>query len=286
MRGRASGQRRLRGPLALACILPLVAAGLALLLLLPGVTSRCQEISVPAYFYPDAGWTRAVDSSPPPGIMIADVTSSGAGSAPDRTYQAAVRRAQAAGIKVLGYAGTDYSRRPAAAVEADVRNYRAWYNVTDIFLDEAASGSGKVPYYRRLTDYIKDADPNSLVMLNPGTYPSRQYMSLDDDVMMVYEGKYADYARLRVPGWVYRYPAARFSHVVYATPGPRLAQALRLATMRRAGYVYVTDKKGPNPYGSLPGYWAAENAIVAAACQGQRPSAGAGPGLAGAGPHR
>ena len=80
--------------------------------------------------------------------MILDITSSGAGSAPDRAYAAAVARAQAAGIQVLGYASTDYARRPAAAVEADVRHYRAWYNVTGIFLDEAATGAGKISYYR------------------------------------------------------------------------------------------------------------------------------------------
>jgi hypothetical protein len=275
-RGRPRALIGLAGMLALA-------AGLLAGRLVPGASPRCQQISVPAYFYPGADWARAVGSRP--GIMIVDITSSGAGSAPDPNYQAAAQQAQAAGIKVLGYAATDYARRPAAAVEADIRNYRAWYHVTDIFLDEAATGSSKIPYYRRLTDYIKDAAPASLVMLNPGTYPSRQYMSLGD-VVLAYEGSYAGYAGLRVPGWARRYPADRFSHVVYATPGPRLAEALRLAAGRHAGYVYITDKAGPNPYRSLPGYWAAENAIVAAVCQGQHPPANAGHGLAGYRRHR
>ena len=225
---------------------------------------------MPAYFYPGAAWTRAIDSRPAPAIMILDVTSSGAGSAPDRAYAAAVARAQAAGIKVLGYVSTGYARRPAAAVEADVRHYRAWYHVTDIFLDEAATGAGEFSYYQKLTGYIRLTDPGALVMLNPGTYPSQRYMALGD-VVLAYEGSYARYTSLRVPAWVGRYPAARFSHVVYATPGSRLAAALRLAVARHAGYVYVTDMAGRNPYRSLPRYWAAENAYAADMCQGQGP---------------
>jgi len=260
--------------LALAGLLPLT-AGLLVLWLRPGPGARCEQISVPAYFYPGATWTRAIDSQPAPAIMILDITSSGAGSAPDRAYAAAVARAQGAGIKVLGYASTRYARRPVAAVEADVRHYRAWYHVTGIFLDEAATGTGEFSYDQKLTRYIRHTDPGPLVMLNPGTYPSRRYMALGD-VVLAYEGSYARYTRLQVPAWVDSYPAARFSHVVYATPGARLDEALRLAVARHAGYVYVTDMAGRNPYRSLPRYWAAENAHAAGMCQGQRPATDAG----------
>jgi hypothetical protein len=245
--------------------LVMLAAGLLVVRLLPGPGPRCQEVSIPAYFYPGPNWAEAVTSSPAPGMMILDITSSGAGGAPDRAYAQAVGRAEAAGIQVLGYASTDYGRRPAAAVEAEVRHYRAWYHVSGMFLDEAAAGTGRLPYYRRLGDYIRAADPGAAVMLNPGTYPSRRYMSLGD-VVLAYEGPYERYATLRVPGWVDRYPAARFSHVVYGTPGSRLAAVVRLAAARHAGYVYVTDLAGRNPYRALPRYWPAENAMVATAC--------------------
>ncbi len=231
-RNRHRGRPRLL--LALAGMLPLT-AGLLLLWLRPGSGARCEEISVPAYFYPGAAWTRAIDSHPAPAIMILDITSSGAGSAPNRAYAAAVARARAAGI----------------------------------------NGTGELSYYQKLTGYIRHRDPGAVVMLNPGTYPSRRYMALGD-VVLAYEGSYARYATLRVPAWVDHYPAAQFSHVVYATPGSRLAGALRLALRRHAGYVYVTDKAGRNPYRSLPRYWAAEDAYAAGMCQGQRPDAGAG----------
>ena len=255
---------RTRALLGLAGLVAL-AAGLVVARLLPGQGPRCEQVSIPAYFYPGPSWARAVSSSPAPGMMILDITSSGAGSAPNRAYAQAVARAQDAGVRVLGYVSTDYGRRPAAAVEAEVRHYRAWYHVANMFLDEAATAAGALPYYRLLTGYIRAADPGAVVMLNPGTYPSRRYMSLGD-VVLAYEGPYARYAALRVPDWVDTYPADRFSHIVYDTPGSHLGAALRLAAARHAGYVYVTDLAGRNPYRALPGYWRAEDAIIATTC--------------------
>ena len=195
-----------------------VAAGAVAVHVATGSRPGCQQAFVPAYFYPGAGWTQAVTSKPPPSVMILDVTSSGAGSSPNRNYQAAVKRAQGAGITVMGYASTDYARRPAAAVEADVSHYRSWYHVTDVFLDQASSNGGAAAYYQRLTSYIHDVDPGSKVMLNPGTYPDQRYMSIGD-IVLVYENTYAQYVKLRVPGWVRNYPAAKFARRL-RHPGP------------------------------------------------------------------
>jgi hypothetical protein len=95
------------------------------------------------------------------------------------------------------------------------------------------------------------------VWLNPGVYPNQLYMSLGD-VVMVYEGTYAKYVDLRRPTWTHQYAASRFAHVVFATPASELVRALQLAQTRNAGYVYVTDGTGSNPYGSLPSYWSRE----------------------------
>ncbi len=225
----------------------------------------CQEALIPAYFYPGPIWTRAIDSKPAPGVMILDITSSGAGSSPDRNYQATVKRAQAAGITVLGYSNTDYTQRPAAAVQADVRHYRSWYGVTGIFLDEVSRDRGGLPYYRRLAGYVHRMDPGSTVMLNPGLYPERQYMSIGD-IVMVYENTYASFVGLHVPRWVANYPAHKFAYAIYATSGAQLASALSLAERRNAGYVYVTASSGSNPYGSLPTYWPREEATLAGQC--------------------
>ena len=84
------------------------------------------------------------------------------------------------------------------------------------------------------------------------------------DVVMDFEGTYSQYLSLRQPGWVRKYPASKFAHTVYATPGSGLSAVLKLATSRRAGHVYVTDDSGDNPYDTLPSYWSREASAAAA----------------------
>jgi Spherulation-specific family 4 len=274
--------RKHRVPLALGGIVLIAAAGVLTEQIVTAnssaistanslINSPCQNMVVPAYFYP-AEWTRAADSKPVPRIMILDVGGAGAGSAPQRKYQAVVKRAQAAGITVMGYSDTDYTQRSPAAIEADVRNYKAWYGVTDIFLDQVSSGSVQLGYYRSLARYIHSVNPGSAVMLNPGTYPDQQYMSVGD-IVMVFENTYASYVSLQVPGWVRRYPATRFAYVIYGTSGSQLANAISLAQQRHAGFVYVTNGTGLDRYDSLPGYFSRENTIIA----GCAPNANAAP---------
>jgi Spherulation-specific family 4 len=249
----------------LASIVVLAAAAVAAVGMLPRSPSQpCQAAFVPAFFSP-AGWTRTVNGKNVPGTMILDITTSGAGSAPEPAFQAAVKRAQAAGVTVLGYANTSFGARPAAAVEQDAKNYKAWYGVTSILLDQAAADAGKLGYYRRLAGFIRSADPGGAVWLNPGLYPDQRYMAIAS-VVMTFEGPYSSYTRLRVPGWVSRYPAAKFAHTIYATPGSQLASAISLARSRHAGWVFVTDRSGANPYDGLPGFWPREQATVARGC--------------------
>jgi hypothetical protein len=231
----------------------------------PAAPVVCQRIVVPAYFYPGPDWTQSTASSPVPKVMILDISGSGAGTAPDPNYQAAVEKAQAAGISILGYVDTNYGLRSVALAEMDIRNYKAWYNVKGIFLDEAASGALGVPYYRLLSRYIRSVNPGAEVMLNPGVYPSEAYMSLGDTIM-AFEGPYSSYVNLKVPAWASKYHPSRFAHTVYATPESKLASVIALSRTRNAEFIYVTGNTGGNPYSSLPSYWASESAAVAAEC--------------------
>ena len=240
------------------------------------INSSCQNLAVPAYFYPDAGWTQADNSKPVPKIMILDVAGAGAGSSPVRVYQTAAKQAQAAGITIMGYSDTNYTQRPAAVIEADVRKYKAWYGVTNIFLDEVSSGSGQLAYYRQLADYIHSANPGSAVMLNPGTYPDQQYMSVGD-IVMVFENTYASYVNLQVPSWTQKYKAGRFAYVIYGASGPQMVNAISLARQRHAGYVYVTDGTGQQRYNSLPSYWSREVSVISA-CANANPQSSGGAG--------
>ena len=236
------------------------------------INASCQNLAVPAYFYPDDGWTQAYKSKPAPRIMIFDAAGPGAGNSPEQVYQAAVKQAQAAGITIMGYSDTNYAQRPASVVEADVRKYKAWYGVTSIFFDEVSSSSGQLAYYRQLADYVHSVNPGSAVMLNPGTYPDQQYMSVGD-IVMVFENNYASYVNLQVPSWTQKYKAGRFAYVIYGASGPQMVNAIGLAQQRHAGYVYVTGGTGPQRYDSLPSYWSSEVSAISAisACASASP---------------
>jgi hypothetical protein len=263
-----SGPRRRRTPgrrwLAVALAVIVVAGAVifgVLQLVSPG-GRPCQRAFVPAYFLP-GNWGPAVRSKP--AVMILDISGLGAGSAPEPSFQAAVRKAQAAGITVLGYSATQNGQRPAAEVEADAQHYKAWYGVTGIFLDQAAADTAQLGYYRTVTGYIRHLTPGADVWLNPGVYPAQGYMSVAS-VVMVFEGTYPQYQSAHVPGWVSRYPASKFAHTVYAVPAPQLAGVVKMSRERQAGYLYVTDRSGPNPYDGLPAYWHRETAAIAAGC--------------------
>jgi hypothetical protein len=228
--------------------------------------ASCQRAFVPAYPWSSAFWTRAIDSKPAPGVMILNVTGMGAGNAPVPHFQALVRKAHAAGVSVLGYSSTEYGQRPAAAVEADARHYKAWYKVNGMFLDLTANARSGLAYYRALASNIRAAIPGSVIWLNVGAYPAQGYMSVGN-VVVAFEGSYASYRGLAVPAWTAHYKAARFADVIYATPRSDLASAVSLARHRRTGHLYVTNLPGsPDPYSALPAYWAREVTAIAAPC--------------------
>jgi len=232
---------------------------------IPAPAGGCQDTYVPSMFYASSDWAQAIDTRPAPRVMLLNVDN-GVGSAPVAHFQVLVRQAQAAGITVLGYSSTDYGQRPAGSVETEVRQYRAWYGVNGILLDLTQGTPGELSYYRELTGYIRATVPHAVVWLNPGDYPDPGFMSIAD-VVMVFEGSYAQYLAVQVPGWVSQYQPDRFVHVVYATPRSDLASAVRLSRARRAGYLFVTNLPGsPNPYDAMPSYWPREVAAVTGAC--------------------
>jgi glutathione peroxidase-family protein len=228
----------------------------------------CRHTFVPAYPWSAAFWTQAINSKPAPGVMILNVTGTGAGTAAVPHFQSLVKRAEKAGITVLGYSSTEYGQRPAAQVEADARNYKAWYKVNGMFLDLTANGSNELGYYKNLASYIHTVNPGSVIWLNVGAYPARGYMSAGN-VIVAFEGSYASYRSQQVPSWTSHYRARRFADVIYATPASDLTGAVSLSKRRHVGSVFVTNLAGsPDPYSALPSYWSSEVKDVATSIAG------------------
>lgn len=242
-----------------------VIVALAAVLVVPAISAAtvCQQMAIPAYFYPGTAWNKAISSSAVD-IMVMN-PDSGVGSARNRDYVRVVNAARAAGVRVLGYVYTSYGARDLSAVLAEVQAYRDWYGVDGIFLDEVASSAKTIPYYQTIASVIRTA-PTGFVMLNPGVFPAEGYMNVAD-VVLVFEGSYEEYRRLSVPGWVSGYHPNQFYHVVYGvSSATRMRSALSWARSRNAGYVYVTNDVLDNPYDALPGYWSREVTEINASC--------------------
>jgi Spherulation-specific family 4 len=260
-----------RRPLAVIAVAAVLLLGLAV-----GITAGlksetiagryCQRVFVPSYFSA-SGWPSVTEAKHMPNTMILNPsTGIGAGTAPNPAFQAAVRQARQAGIMVLGYSSTADGTRPAAQILADVRHYKAWYGVNGIFLDSVNGTSGEFAYYKHLYNYIHRVVPGASVWMNPGVYPLRQYMSVSD-VLMVFEGTYGQYRTAAVPSWARDYPADRFANTVYgAVTSSQANSTISLARSRNAGYVFVTNLSGSNPYDALPAYWSSEVTAITAGC--------------------
>jgi hypothetical protein len=212
---------------------------------------------IPAYVPPDAvlELARAVR----PRLLVIN-PASGPGAAADDAYGDAVRSAQRAGGRVLGYVPTAYGARDLAQVEAEIDRYESWYGTDGVFLDEAAAASGALPYYRALAGHVR-AEGERLVVLNPGTVPDRAYFDVAD-VIVTFEGPYARYAAAleSAPAWIRELPPDRMAALVYDASRQQAADVV--ARTEHAGYVYVTSGTLPHPWGTVPAYLREENASL------------------------
>jgi hypothetical protein len=224
----------------------------------PERRAACPDSLVPAYLPPRA--ITALAGSPRLPRLLVVNPASGPGTEPHPPYRDAVKAAQQAGARVLGYVNTGWGARDAGDVERDIDRYAAWYGTDGVFLDEAAHDPALVGHYRDLAAYAR-RDRKRLVALNPGVVPARAYFGFAD-VVVTFEGPYSDYLdRLEVmPGWLDHLPSDRIAHLVY---GATREQALQLVRSRaHGGRLYVTSGAPPDPWSALPDYLADEQAAL------------------------
>jgi len=212
---------------------------------------ECRSLLVPAYVPPDEvlELARAVR----PQLLVVN-PASGPGAERQDAYRTAVRDAQRAGARVLGYVPTGYGGRDAAEVEADIDRYEDWYGTDGVFLDEASGTDEQLAHYRALAGHAR-APGERLVVLNPGAIPARGYFDVAD-VVVTFEGSYAEYeaARASTPAWLEGLAADRVAVLVYGASREQAAAITRDAGP--AGYVYATSGTLPHPWGTVPAYLA------------------------------
>lgn len=199
------------------------------------------ELLIPYYEHPSvrpAEWDAIIAAAPRLyGVVLNPA--SGPGEAPDPAFTEVAARLRAADVRVLGYADTDYGRRPHADVVSDLARHRDWYGTDGVFLDQVASGPEQFPYYRRLATAVRGT-----LALNHGTSPHPSYARIAD-VLVTFEGHWTTYRRRPPQPWRGG-SGVRLCHLVYGVPaGADLAGG-------GADLYCAVPGVGDHPWGTLP----------------------------------
>jgi Spherulation-specific family 4 len=210
------------------------------------------RLVVPAYFRPDArpdDWQLLAKHAQQVRLVILNLAN-GPGTRPDPAYHSALSRLREVGVAVAGYVDTNYGRRPVPEALADLDNFLQWYAVSGVCFDRVSVTAEHLGHYAALSRDARRAGAR-VVLFNHGAHPLEAYAE-HANLLGTFEGPWRAYLRLAVPRWTRSRPASTFYHVIYSVPRENFDHAFLLATRRRAGSVYVTDRGGANPYDGLP----------------------------------
>ncbi|MDG4866019.1 spherulation-specific family 4 protein, partial [Streptomyces sp. T-3] len=188
---------------------------------------------VPLYVHPavdPAAWERLVERADLLYGVILNIAD-GPGTAPEPSFAAAARALRAAGVRLLGYADTDYGLRPRRQVAADLARYRDWYDTDGCFLDQTAADAAQLRHYRRLVREARTRGAHTVV-LNPGVHPAPGYAALAD-LLVTFEGDWRTYITTpAAPRWTADHPPDRFCHLIHGVPAGLCGLAARTAALR------------------------------------------------------
>ena len=210
------------------------------------------RLVVPAYFRPDTrpdDWQLLAKHAQQVRLVILNLAN-GPGTRPDPAYHSALGRLREVGVAVAGYVDTNYGRRPVPEALADLDNFLEWYAVSGVCFDRVSVSAQDLGYYAGLSRDARRAGAR-VVLFNHGAHPLEAYAE-HANLLGTFEGPWRAYVRLAVPRWTRSRPASTFYHVIHSVPRENFDHAFLLATRRRAGSVYVTDRGGANPYDELP----------------------------------
>jgi hypothetical protein len=222
----------------------------------PGTTPPASTGTiVPLYTDPsDSSWTAIVTAKQahPTVPVIAIVNpNNGPDTARSSSYTSGIAKLQQAGIVVIGYVATGYTSRGIPAVEADIDQWKAFYPVLQgIFFDEQSNTAGDEGFYKTVSQYSKSKGLTFTVG-NPGTDTGPSFVGAVD-VGLIYES-FGLPGTSNLTGWHSGFPKSNFGIIPY---GAALDHAYVKAAKALVGYIYVTNDDLPNPWDTLPSFFA------------------------------
>jgi len=240
--------------------------------------SHADGLIVPAYFYPGTGGPGGVGdgwaamTSAASQVPLVAVFNPNSGPLPgpaDPNYTTALTNLETAGGKVVAYIYTDDGRLPLSNLESQISTYNSQYGslIDGFYLDGMFVLPTTLSYYESLDSYIKGSFPSDLVIGNPGQpflngVSQSNYLSTAN-TFDIFEGSHSSFAAYPYSlTWFQSHPSSDFDNTIYGVPNADLSADLNRAASLSAGWVYVTDQSGGNPYGQLPSYWDQEVAAI------------------------
>lgn len=217
---------------------------------------------VPAYFNPEQtnSWRRLIEAAERvPVLAIANVFN-GPGNRAREDYRNVLTQLRTAGGRAVGYVHSTYTRRPVAEVLADVDRWAEFYPLDGIFVDEMANDGAEagLKYYEAIHQHVRQRRANWIVIGNPGTQTREPYLTRPTaDILVTFENN-TGYLSYRPDAWTREHSPQSFAHLTYSVNETNLVRYLGLARNRGAGWIYVTDDGGNNPWDRLPLYWELE----------------------------
>jgi hypothetical protein len=230
------------------------------------------KILLPLYIYPNWYerdkyiWKQVASASQKVPIVAIINPNNGPDNAPPNTdYQQGIKDLHQAGVKILGYVPTNYTKRDLQAVTADIDLYIKHFNVDGIFIDESANTQDKLSYYQQIYKHIKARSSRYQVILNPGTDITESYIHEPvADVLVIFENYQKVWTKYNPPAYVKNYAAEHFAALVHTVAADRqsIQSTIDRAAKHKFGYIYITndsvDTANNNPWDTLPSYWQAQ----------------------------
>jgi len=227
----------------------------------PAYATSSTGIMIPLYTYPtDGTWTTVInvknEHPSVPFVVIADISSSGAGTSIDQNFVTGINNMKAAGITVLGYVDTAYGSRSMSQVQTEINNWSNWYHVNGIFFDEMNNAAGGETYYSTASSYAKSLGM-TMTVGNPGTSTLSTYVGTVDNIVIYESTELPSLSTLLSYTFNSIYPKSDFSFIAYSVSSLPISSYLASAS-NDVAYLYITNAGGSNPYDVLPSYFSTE----------------------------
>ncbi len=230
------------------------------------------KILLPLYIYPNWYdrdkylWKEVALAAKKVQIVAIINPNNGPDNAPPNTdYQQGIKDLHQAGVKIVGYVPTNYTKRDLLAVKTDIDLYIKHFNIDGIFIDETANTQDKLAYYQQIYKQIKSRSSRYQVILNPGTDITESYIHEPvADVLVIFENYQKVWAHYHPPAYIKNYTPEHFAALVHTVAADRqsIESTIDRAAKHKFGYIYITndstDTTNHNPWDSLPSYWQAQ----------------------------